>query len=190
MPSVQLLSFFRSIPRDVILSTARGSFTTRRHDYLRVTTPRFSVIFSGCCGKFVASGLGIYQRYSMSHRRNRTTACSGRANRRLFINQGSCAPLMPSVMPLRLIEVACLNKLMADERLKEIYDRDGLRRVVILRRESGTFYYQREHFSGHPAEMCWLPDRQLPVGIYETAERAENEARANVDWLAGTSGAA
>ena len=33
------------------------------------------------------------------------------------------------VMPLHLIEAACLDKLMADVRVKEIYHSDGLRRV-------------------------------------------------------------
>ena len=79
---------------------------------------------------------------------------------------------------------------MPDERVKEIYDDAHLRRVAIFHRESGTFYYQLEHFSGHPFEMCWIPNRQLPIGIYESEEKAENEARANVDWLQDGSGAA
>jgi hypothetical protein len=79
---------------------------------------------------------------------------------------------------------------MPDERVKEIYDDAGKRRVVIFRREAGSFYYQLEHFSEHPLEMCWIPGRQLPIGIYESEERAETEARANVDWLNDASGAA
>jgi hypothetical protein len=38
--------------------------------------------------------------------------------------------------------------------------------------------------------MCWIPDRHLPLGIFEGEERVENEARANVDWLKNVSGAA
>jgi hypothetical protein len=79
---------------------------------------------------------------------------------------------------------------MPDERVKEIHDDTGKRRVAIFRRESGSFYYQLEHFSEHPLEMCWIPSRQLSVGIYESAEKAENEARANVEWLKDASGAA
>jgi hypothetical protein len=79
---------------------------------------------------------------------------------------------------------------MPDERVEEIYDDAGKRRVVIFRRESGSFYYVLEHFSVHPLEMCWIPNRQLPIGIYESKERAENEARANVDWLRNMSDAA
>lgn len=93
------------------------------------------------------------------------------------------------VMPLSPV-VAYSEKLMSDDRVKEIYDETSLRRVAIFRRELGTFYYQLEHFSGHRSEMCWIPNRQLPIGIYDTVERAEDEARANVDWLAGTPGAA
>jgi hypothetical protein len=29
--------------------------------------------------------------------------------------------------------------------------------------------------------MCWISNRQLPIGVYESEEKAENEARANVD---------
>lgn len=79
---------------------------------------------------------------------------------------------------------------MPDERVSEICDDTGKRRVAILRRESGSFYYRIEHFSEHPLEMCWIPHRQLPVGIYESEEKAEKEARANVDWLKDAPGAA
>jgi hypothetical protein len=77
---------------------------------------------------------------------------------------------------------------MADYRCQEIYSRDGSRRVVICRREAGTFYYEVEHFSSHPAERCWIPARQLPIGIYESQARAEQAARADVDWLAVETG--
>lgn len=79
---------------------------------------------------------------------------------------------------------------MPDERVKEIYDEAGKRRVAVFRREGGSFYYRLEHFSEHPLEMCWISNRQLPVGVYESAERAELEALANVDWLKGAQGAA
>jgi hypothetical protein len=72
---------------------------------------------------------------------------------------------------------------MADQRLQEIYSRDGKRRVVIYRRDTGTFFYDQEHFSEHPLELCWIPLRQVPIGVYESQLRAEEEARANVDWL-------
>lgn len=71
-----------------------------------------------------------------------------------------------------------------DRREKEIYSADGLRRIAIFRRETGTVYYEQEHFSEYPDELCWLPYSQMPIGIYETADKAEIEARANTDWLA------
>ena len=79
---------------------------------------------------------------------------------------------------------------MSDERVKEIYDDTRMRRVTIFRREAGSFYYQLEHFSEHPLELCWIPNRQLPIGVYESEGKAEHEARANVDWLKDASGAA
>jgi len=72
---------------------------------------------------------------------------------------------------------------MDDERIKEIYDDDRDQRVVISRRDSGTFYYFEERFSTDPYEMCWIPRSQHLTGFYESAERAESEARSNVDWL-------
>jgi hypothetical protein len=38
---------------------------------------------------------------------------------------------------------------MPDERVNEIYDDARMLRVIIFRREAGTFYYQLEHFSEH-----------------------------------------
>jgi hypothetical protein len=69
------------------------------------------------------------------------------------------------------------------ERIKEIYDELGLQREVIVRNNSGTFTYAVEYFSDEPLEMCWIPQESSHVGIYDTAERAEVEARAGVDWL-------
>jgi hypothetical protein len=72
---------------------------------------------------------------------------------------------------------------MSDERIKEIYDNTMKRRIVIIRRETGSFYYEVEHFSEHPLEMCWIPNCLTPIGIYGNEEIAEREARSNVDWL-------
>jgi hypothetical protein len=78
---------------------------------------------------------------------------------------------------------------MDDERVKEIYDKDAKRRVVIFRRASGSYSYEVEYLSEHPLEMCWVPARRRVVGFYESRERAESEARANVGWLSGEAGA-
>lgn len=70
---------------------------------------------------------------------------------------------------------------MHNEVVKEIYNCDRMRRVLIFRRDLSSFYYQIEHYSQHPFEMCWIPTRQLYIGIYDSEEKAENEARANID---------
>jgi hypothetical protein len=66
---------------------------------------------------------------------------------------------------------------------KIIYDESHKRRVKILRRESGTFYYEQEYFSDEPLEMCWIPTGRRVTGFYDTKETAEIEARGNIDWL-------
>ncbi|NJM52174.1 MAG: hypothetical protein HC846_01550 [Blastocatellia bacterium] len=66
---------------------------------------------------------------------------------------------------------------------KVIYDESQKRRVIIYRRESGTFYYEEEYFSDDPFEMCWIPTGRRVIGFYDTKERAESEARANIYWL-------
>ncbi len=69
------------------------------------------------------------------------------------------------------------------EELKEIYDTERKRRVIILRWNTGTFGYEEEYFSEDIHEMCWIPKGRRIAGFYDTAERAEIEARANIDWL-------
>ncbi len=73
---------------------------------------------------------------------------------------------------------------MDDQIVEEIYSADRTRRIVIFRRDSGTFYYQNEHFSTAEYENCWIPSRQALIGYYESQVTAAQEARGNVDWLA------
>lgn len=72
---------------------------------------------------------------------------------------------------------------MDSEELKVIYAPERKRRVIILRRDNDTFGYEEEYFSEDPHEMCWIPKGRRVVGYYDTAERAETEARGNIDWL-------
>ena len=58
--------------------------------------------------------------------------------------------------------------MIEDELIKEIYSEDGHQRIAIMRRESGTFYYDEEHFSFDSYEMCWVPGSQWQVGVYES----------------------
>lgn len=72
---------------------------------------------------------------------------------------------------------------MPIETIKEIYDQPRQRRVVIFRHETGTFGYELEYYSAEPRELCWCPNRSGSHGIYDSAERAESEARDKVKWL-------
>lgn len=72
---------------------------------------------------------------------------------------------------------------MEDELVAEIYSRNQKHRVMIFRRESGTYYYTPEYFSQDNYEMCWVPARQNTIGFYESQEIAKREASGNVDWL-------
>jgi hypothetical protein len=72
---------------------------------------------------------------------------------------------------------------MEDEEVNEFYDENRKRRVIILRRDNGSFYYEEEYFSEYPEEMCWLPKAGQMTGLYESQERAEKEAQANIGWL-------
>jgi hypothetical protein len=75
------------------------------------------------------------------------------------------------------------TKIVIAEELKEIYDSEKKRRVIIYRNNMGTFGYKQEYFSEDPFEMCWIPTGRDMVGFYDSQERAEIEARSNIDWL-------
>ena len=72
---------------------------------------------------------------------------------------------------------------MSIKKLKEIYDVERKRRVIIYQNDLGTFGYEQEYFSEDHFEMCWIPTGRKVVGFYDSAATAETEARANVDWL-------
>ena len=72
---------------------------------------------------------------------------------------------------------------MSHQLVKEIYDKTRKKRVSIYRLENGSFYYEEEFFGDHPLEMFWIPCYQKFVGIYESQEKAEDEARVNIDWI-------
>ena len=67
--------------------------------------------------------------------------------------------------------------------VKAIYNENKNQRVIILQRDTGTFAYEEEYFSNEPLEMCWIPTGRRVIGFYDTKERAESEARANIYWL-------
>jgi hypothetical protein len=65
-----------------------------------------------------------------------------------------------------------------------IYDNAKKRRVVVLRRDNGSFGFEEERFSDEPLEMAWIPFGRYSVSLCDTAERALAEARSRVQWLA------
>ena len=72
---------------------------------------------------------------------------------------------------------------MLNNPVQEIYDEDKERRIVISRRENGTYFYEEEYFSTHEYEMCWIPKKQHWIGFYDSRDTALREAIANTDWL-------
>lgn len=65
-----------------------------------------------------------------------------------------------------------------------IYDAAQKRRVVLFRRDDGTFGFQEERFSSDPLEQCWLPfvERRSECRC-DSLESAMREARGRIDWL-------
>lgn len=71
----------------------------------------------------------------------------------------------------------------SDQLVCEIHDASGKRKVVIVRRPSGSFYYEEWMFSDEPMENCWIPLPSRSIGVYETLEIAVREAKAKIGWL-------
>jgi hypothetical protein len=71
--------------------------------------------------------------------------------------------------------------------VRTLTSRDGKRRVFVVDRGGGRFGYDEEYFSDDPDEKCWVPFRQFPVTICDSAESAEREARGCVHWLRNAS---
>jgi len=67
--------------------------------------------------------------------------------------------------------------------VRALTSQDGKRRVFVVDRGGGRFGYDEEYFSNHPDERCWVPLRQVPLTLCDSAESAEREARGRVDWL-------
>lgn len=71
---------------------------------------------------------------------------------------------------------------MSIQILKTIYSIDHTKRVNFIQKDNGHFYFEEEHFSDEPLEMCWLPvTRQL--SICDSIDTAMNEAKGNISWL-------
>ena len=76
-----------------------------------------------------------------------------------------------------------MSKSRRDECVRVFYDEQRKRRVRILVRDTGTFYFQEEYVREEASERFWIPVGERAIGFYDSEETAIREARANVDWL-------
>ncbi len=60
---------------------------------------------------------------------------------------------------------------------------DGKRKLLVFRRDDGSFGFQSLRFSEEPLEMCWIPDGRFSECFAPTMDIAEREARGRVAWL-------
>jgi hypothetical protein len=71
--------------------------------------------------------------------------------------------------------------------VSRIFDADELRRVRVLKREDGFYSFVHEtcFFEAPEDEGCIQADWHIDScsGIYQTAQLAEDDARATVHWL-------
>jgi hypothetical protein len=69
--------------------------------------------------------------------------------------------------------------------IKTMVRPDGERRVEIVQRDDGLFSFAEDMraltYDGDP---CWTSAWPSPSPIFDSAETAEAEARARIDWLA------
>jgi hypothetical protein len=67
---------------------------------------------------------------------------------------------------------------VAEEIVREIAHPSGNRRVLLIRRPDGRFTYRSQEREG----ADWAP-MSLDMGIYDSADTAEMEARQREAWL-------
>ena len=68
--------------------------------------------------------------------------------------------------------------------VRTIADETRKRRLIVFRRDDGSFGFEEEWFSDEPLEMSWIPFGRYSVCRCDTEERALAEARSRVGWLA------
>jgi hypothetical protein len=67
--------------------------------------------------------------------------------------------------------------------VRELVASDGMRKVVLYRRDDGTFGFESLRFSEDSLEKCWIPHGRFSECIASSADIAEREARGRVEWL-------
>ncbi|HET7594454.1 MAG TPA: hypothetical protein VFK49_03315 [Stellaceae bacterium] len=70
---------------------------------------------------------------------------------------------------------------MSERVLKVIASPEGDHRVLIVQREDRAYSYRRQHLVDGPEGKEWGAPGPY-CGIYDSAETAEREAIARVDW--------
>lgn len=70
---------------------------------------------------------------------------------------------------------------MAERVLKTITSPDGKHRVLVIRKGDGNYSYRRQWLVDAPDGPQWGAPGPY-CGIYESAETAEREAIARIDW--------
>ena len=74
--------------------------------------------------------------------------------------------------------------------VKTMEDASGTKRVEIFQRTEGTFGFAEYHWLEEDTPTgiypYWSPLRPDSLAIFDTAERAEQEARSRVEWLRST----
>jgi hypothetical protein len=68
-----------------------------------------------------------------------------------------------------------------ERRIKTIGRPDGKARLFILARDDGLFRFEGESEQEEDGDLFWALSESS--GLYESAERAEHEARRTVPWL-------
>jgi hypothetical protein len=83
-----------------------------------------------------------------------------------------------------------VNQHMAETVLRKIVDPTGNHRVLIVRRDNGTYGWEVEHWNDEPLEQCWIRPGQYPFSICGSEGIALREALGRVEWLAAATGSA
>lgn len=81
------------------------------------------------------------------------------------------------------VSADCVRHVIMKSTIKEILSVDETRKVVIVRRDDGTFGFEALRFSNDPLEICWIPTGRFSECITDSVESAECEARGRVEWL-------
>jgi hypothetical protein len=68
-----------------------------------------------------------------------------------------------------------------ERRIKTIERPDGKARLFILARDDGLFRFVAESEQEEDGDIFWAPSDWS--GLYDSAERAEQEARSMIPWL-------